>query len=114
MIRKDGVRWFGMRPELALAITAAISVARNLNADLRVTSCTDGKHSNTSLHYAGAAFDCTLSKGWNGDRAKMFRDTLQHALGEEFDVILEQRESGRPSHIHVEFQPSTESRKRFS
>lgn len=94
---KRGVRVSGMRPEIALAIQIADGIWQRQDRDLVVTSITDGQHSRTSLHYAGAAADFRI---WNLDAQKA-RDELQEALGVDYDVALEK------DHIHCEFQPKS-------
>lgn len=95
---KPGVRVFGVRPELTLAIIAVNSVYEAEGYDLVITSVTEGKHSRASLHYAGQAFDCRI---WGIPELKLqeFVRILQQALTDEFDVVLEK------DHIHIEFQP---------
>jgi len=54
---KSGVNITGMRPELVLGAMIAYSVLDNLGYFLTITSALEGKHSRTSLHYSGNAFD---------------------------------------------------------
>ena len=64
-----------------------------------ITSGQDGKHSLTSLHYAGQAFDV---RTWNIPKGISPKDIVRQIkakLNIHFDVVLES------DHIHVEFQP---------
>lgn len=94
---KPGVRAAGIRPEIALALHVADGIWQAQGQDLVVTSLTEGLHSRTSLHYFGAAADFRI---WNID-AERARRELADALGEDYDVVLEQ------DHIHCEFQPKS-------
>jgi hypothetical protein len=98
MIRlKTGVRAAGIRPEIVLAIQIAEGIWQAQGCELVVTSLTEGHHSRTSLHYAGAAVDFRI---WYLD-AELARRELADALGDDYDVILEK------DHIHCEFQPKS-------
>lgn len=89
------MRCFGVRPEIVLALQVAHNIFEAFSFDLVVTSLLDGEHSRSSLHYTGCAADLRLP----GSRAAEVVAALQHALGDDFDVILES------DHIHIEFQP---------
>lgn len=98
MIRlKPGVRAAGIRPEIVLAIQVAEGIWHAQGRELVVTSLTDGHHSRTSLHYAGAAADFRI---WDIDAERASRE-LADALGEDYDVVFE------GDHIHCEFQPKS-------
>lgn len=92
---KKGVRLHGIRPELVLALGIADQVYADLDYATVVTSVIDGKHMRTSLHYTGGAFDIRVTK----NHGEALRQRIAHALGEDFDVVLEE------AHIHVEWQP---------
>jgi hypothetical protein len=94
---KPGVRAAGVRPEIVLALRVAEGIWKTQGQDLVVTSLTEGNHSRTSLHYAGAAADLRI---WNLD-AEQARQELAEALGDDYDVVLE------TDHIHCEFQPKS-------
>lgn len=94
---KAGVRTAGIRPEIVLALHVAEGIWQAQGRELVVTSLTDGRHSRTSLHYAGAAVDLRI---WDLD-AERARRELAEALGEDYDVVLEK------DHIHCEFQPKS-------
>lgn len=94
---KTGVRIFGVRPELVLALTIIERVYQTQGSELVITSVTDGEHMRGSLHYTGAAVDLRLPVT-DVDTIVVH---LKADLGQDFDVVLE------PDHIHVEFQPKT-------
>ena len=96
---KKGVKLRGVQPQIALAMVVADQVYRDFDAVLVVTSVCDRRHSSTSLHYSGNAFDCRISNVPNA--AAAVADTIKNRLGYEFDVVLES------DHIHVEWQPKT-------
>lgn len=95
---KPGVNITGIRPEMIVALLASEGVYRALNTDLVVTSCLDGKHAPTSLHYAGAAVDLRTRDFESPAVAQKARDMIAEALGQDFDVVLE------ADHIHLESQ----------
>jgi len=95
---KPGVTLFGIQAELLPAIICCHSIYTHHGHDCTITSLTDGKHSHTSLHYVGAAFDLRTRHLPEVQKTVIF-DEICLALTDEFDVILED------SHIHVEFQP---------
>ena len=74
--------------------------------DLVVTSVTDGKHKEGSKHYTGHAFDMrtwtTDRSGiqWSNRRKELFARQLRKALGEDYDVVVED------THLHIEYDPS--------
>ena len=94
---KRGVRCFGVRPEIVLALQIAQHIYEAFDSNLVVTSLVEGEHTRASLHYTGCAVDLRLPN----ERPQEVVATLQSALGDDFDVILES------DHVHVEFQPKT-------
>lgn len=96
---KPGVNITGIRNEMLWGVMAAQRVYDTLNVEMVVTSALDGKHSATSLHYAGAAVDLRINNFPTRDYAKDARDLIAAALPNDFDVILE------GNHIHLEYQP---------
>lgn len=92
---KKGVRAHGIRPELVLAIMIAHQVYSDMDHEFIITSVIDGKHMRASIHYTGGAFDVRSP----ASRADVYRNRIAEALGEDFDVVLED------THIHVEWQP---------
>lgn len=101
---KSGVKVFGMRPEIAWAISVAEGIWRANGYDVvTVTSVRDGVHSSGSLHNVGAAVDLR-SKDITEDNKAALLAWLKECLTAEFDVVLEDR--GLPNeHYHIEFQP---------
>ena len=95
---KPGVDIFGMRPELLLGIFIAERIWAAFGVELVLTSVRDGKHSETSLHYAGCAADFRTN-GIDPDILKEIVRQLKEKLGRDFDVIVE------ADHIHIEYQP---------
>lgn len=99
---KHGVKLAGLKPQAVLAIHIAEGVFRNFGEELVVTSCNDGKHSDTSLHYHGFAFDAR-SKELVCDKQELLKE-LRARLGAEFDVLLEDL-GGNNEHYHIEYDP---------
>lgn len=99
---KKGVSIQGLRPELLLAMLIAVNIFKAQGAHLVITCICDGKHSETSLHYTGCAFDCRIRNISEPRRTVIFRK-LKEALGSDFDVVLEK------THIHIEYQPRFKS-----
>ena len=98
---KPGVRLLGIRPEVVLGLIAAQEVWRKQSTELVVTACIDGVHKRASEHYSGCAVDLRVHGLPDAAAAQA---ELKAALGEDFDVILEN--AGTPTqHIHLEFQP---------
>ena len=95
-IKDDTIRVTGMRPELLLAMIIANEVYASHHVEFVITSLLDGKHSETSLHYTGCAFDCRI---YGGDINESIVKDLRQKLNHHYDVVLE------GNHIHVEFQP---------
>jgi len=95
---KPGVNLTGLRPEIVLALIVAQEVYRQFSAELVITSALDGRHSATSLHYAGQAADLR-TKHVKPELAQKIADTMSERLGDHYDVIYE------GTHLHIEFQP---------
>ena len=97
---KANVDPIGVQPELLLAVMIANEVCKDLFTELVITSMNDSKHSRTSLHYAGAAFDMrTVGHGlMSPELAKTVFKQLRAALTTDYDVLLEK------DHLHIEWQ----------
>jgi len=95
-IKDNSVKLAGVRPELVVAMIIADQVYAKHGRELVITSVTDGKHSLTSLHYIGSAFDCRTYDDMDN---VALRDEIKGKLNVDFDVVLES------DHIHIEFQP---------
>lgn len=95
---KSGVRVFGLRPEIILAIVVAEGAYREAGVDLTITSGIDGKHMLGSFHYSGSAVDLRTN-GLPEEKKEPLRKTIAERLGQDYDVLFE------GDHIHCEFQP---------
>jgi hypothetical protein len=94
---KAGASLAGLKLEMRPALVAADSIWGKHGKELWVTCGTDGEHSAGSLHYYGYALDLRTTY-FGMAEAKVVRDKLAEALGEDYDVIL------HANHIHVEYQ----------
>ncbi len=97
MIIKKGVRVYGLRPEILLAVIAWTEICRVHGVDCVITCVIDGKHSTGSFHYNGLGIDFRTAD-LHGNLVQAV-DTLKTNLGADYDVVLE------GDHVHVEFQP---------
>ena len=88
----------GVSPEICLAMTVVSWVYWSYCERITVTSCKDGNHSRSSLHYTGDAIDLRI-KDMTKPMAKAISDEIRESLGLQYDVVLEK------THIHIEFQP---------
>ena len=96
---KSGVDLRGLTPQMAIAYTIASNIYRqHCNVVCVITSASDGKHGEHSLHYKGKALDL---RTFNipTSAISLVVSTLRQNLGEQFDVVLES------DHIHIEFDP---------
>lgn len=100
MILKNGVKIKGIQPETVMGIMFAESIWKTLgtNDPLFITSVTDGKHMDNSLHYKGYGFDIRTNFLSNAQKMVLF-ESLKKYMDLEFDIVNEK------SHIHVEFDP---------
>ena len=99
---KAGVKLTDLAPQVVLAAFIVERIYDSYRCDCVVTSGNDSKHGANSLHYKGRALDFR-TKNYTGDKQAL-RDEIKEALGEEFDVLLEDPD-GENQHIHVEYQP---------
>ncbi len=87
----------GMRPELILVF----GVVSSFDTEVGVSAIVNGRHSEKSLNYTGAAID--LDAG--GPQDNLFLSThLIIRLPEVFDVV------NHGTHVHVEYQPKLSDR----
>ncbi|MCK9282015.1 MAG: hypothetical protein M0P71_15435 [Melioribacteraceae bacterium] len=100
MILKDGVRMNGVSHELIIAFIIVNEVFRYFDYQFVVTSVTDSKHSNKSLHYSGNAFDLRTRHIKDSKMIDSIVNVIKQRLGKHYDVILE------TDHIHIEYQPN--------
>jgi len=77
---------------------AIAKVFADANAGLTITSVTDGRHSNGSLHYVGKAIDIR-SRHLSLEKRQEILGRLKRALGPSFDCLIES------SHFHIELDP---------
>tara|TARA_R100000306_G_C4299092_1_gene104156 strand:+ start:142 stop:456 length:315 start_codon:yes stop_codon:yes gene_type:complete len=92
----SGARMLGLHPEILLVVPVAHEILRQWEADLVITTGTDGTHMANSLHYAGYALDFR-TRHLTSEQKEAFRRQLAAALGKHYDVVLHK------SHLHVEF-----------
>ncbi len=97
---KPGVRLYGIRPEMVLAIQVAAHIYEGFVSEMWVTSCIDGEHKQNSKHYTGSATDFRTSN-LPADKISTVRDAVAVCLGPDYDVVLE------VDHLHIEFDPKT-------
>ena len=95
-LKDNTVQTRGVRPELIIAMIIADQVYTKHGRSFVITSITDGVHSETSLHYAGCAFDCRIYDDMDND---VLVKEIKSKLNIDYDVIFE------GNHIHVEWQP---------
>jgi hypothetical protein len=96
---KPGVRVFGLRPEMVLALVICESIYRKYGVEVVITSGIEGKHQRGSFHYAGDAADIRIRNLPADVSVAAVRNEIADALGQDFDVVLEK------DHIHIEFDP---------
>jgi len=80
-------------------LEAAWIMHERYGRELVVTSVSDGKHKEGSLHYRGLAFDL---RTWHIRQPQTYANELRERLGKGWDVIVEK------THIHVEYDPRPE------
>ena len=101
---KDGVKLNGIKPEAAIAMLCTFDVFELYQVDCLISSVCEGKHSRTSLHYVGYAFDISMDNVLDSQIANTLIFNIKQRLTDEYDVILEWTDSDN-DHIHIEFQP---------
>jgi len=89
----------GIQPEILFAVMVAQSVWVALfpNVPLVITSITDGKHGDDSLHYEGQAIDLRTRNLPNENSAKIAGHQLKECLGKDYDIVI------HSTHIHIEY-----------
>lgn len=114
---KLGVNLDGLKPQTLLAMIVVNQVYSSNKFACTITSCNDGKHSVSSLHYLGRAFDVRTKNLQVWTRAQLdavatlkLKETIvsmiKTQLGPQFDVLLEDLNTAN-EHIHVEWDPKT-------
>ena len=95
---KDGVKIQGLHIGMQPVLKNAGSIWEALGEELVITCGMNGMHSAGSLHYYGRAVD--LRTWYFSDKDKLeAQRLLQLALGEDYDVVLED------THMHCEYDP---------
>lgn len=91
----------GVQPELILALYVADEVYREAGVEegIVITSMNDATHSETSLHYAGAAADIRIRSLPDSMSPAQTAKAIKARLTVDFDVVVE------ADHIHIEYQP---------
>jgi len=106
IIRKKGVSYRGIRPEIILTIPLAYALYQHYGIeDLVITSVNDGEHGWGSKHYNGEAIDFRIHNVPENKRDRI-RDELAGILGRDYDVLRAFKGEPR-EHYHVEFQPKS-------
>lgn len=95
---KSNVTCDGIKIQCLDAILICARIFFKYGENFTITSITDGVHSALSLHYKGLAFDIRTRELKNMT-PKQMADLLKIALGDEYDVVVEN------THIHVEHDP---------
>ena len=95
---KKGVKVKGIKPELLIALVVADTCWKRFGEELVVTSVTDSKHGEDSLHPSGNAGDLRTRYFTNAIKELVAQD-LRERLTDEYDVVVE------GDHIHLEFDP---------
>lgn len=95
---KAGVRVFGLRPEILLAVIITQGVYDQFGAELVLTAGIDGAHTEGSFHYSGCAVDFRTNNLKPGEPETVLK-LLQARLGPDYFVQLE------GDHIHCQFKP---------
>lgn len=96
----EGVTLRHLTGPMAFAAIVVEGAYRELGFDAIVTCADGGKHSNTSLHYAGAALDFRTNF-MTGEQKQALHAKLVARLGADFDAVLE------ATHLHLEAQPKS-------
>lgn len=95
---KQGVRAYGLAPEMLLALDRAAIVYQAFDKDCTVTSARGDRHSVKSRHYSGLAVDLR-TRDLTEVQIRQIHEGLIQALGPDYDVILE------ADHFHIEYDP---------
>ena len=98
-LKDNTINFANLQPQILIALQVAERVFNSFGKDCIITSANDGKHSQRSLHYAGAAIDLRTRHLASQEQAKDIASAIQGALNQDFDVVLES------THIHIEYQP---------
>lgn len=99
------VKFEGIHPAMVPFMFRADEIVRkHLGYEMIITSCLDGKHSETSKHYLGCAWDIRTWKRENG-RGQQIPWDKKLALADELNKeIPEMQFIAEASHIHGEYE----------
>jgi hypothetical protein len=103
---KSGVQLGGVQRNMYYAAGVVDQIHKDVfGTEATITSGTDGKHMESSLHYKGLALDFrTIDIGIEDADNFVFR--VKKALDPHgFDVVFEKGMDGVIEHLHVEFDP---------
>lgn len=104
-VKSGSVGLSRLEPAMAPVIAAVASEAARLGLPTPViTSGTDGRHRQDSLHYSGEALDFR-GRNITIEQGSALRDAVQRALGSDYDVLFETFPDRNNNHLHVEFDP---------
>jgi len=99
-LKNDDINPRGLSTEALLGIIITKDVLEEFGSSLTITSLNDGKHSKTSRHYAGDAWD-VRTWGIKGIEENVCQ-RLRKALGKHYFVLFE------ADHIHISYKPQRE------
>ena len=100
---KSGVVFKALHKEIYTALLAIEAVFTGYGVNAVITSANDGKHMETSKHYADLAIDLR-SKHLPPDAQHKVLATLKASLGIDYDIILECPGQSN-EHFHCEYDP---------
>jgi len=100
---KQGVKIFGISPEMAMCHTIIQSIFNSMGFDCIPTSIIGKVHSKTSLHPDGCAIDYRTKHIPIDSTKELLLRNLKDALP-QCDFILEHL-GGMEEHIHAEYDP---------
>lgn len=98
MLAKVGVN-LSVRPEMETAYEIVEVIYRRYGYLCVVTSGTDGKHMEGSLHYKKRALDFRTFHVKKSTLTDDMIPAIRKALGSEYDVVPE------ATHLHIEYDP---------
>lgn len=105
LICKSGVTFRGFPPAMVHMLTilrlASETYPEVPDQTLVVTSANDGAHAQGSRHYTNEAIDVRSKNFATVEAKQAFAARLQHALGEQFTVLLEDL-GGNNEHFHCQ------------
>ena len=99
-LKDDTINPRGLSTEALLGIIITERVLAEFDSDLTIASLNDGKHSKTSRHYSGDAWD-VRTWGIKG-KEEIVCQRLREALGKHYFVLFE------GDHIHISYKPQRE------